>query len=146
MRTAALMALAFLTLQIPAHAGKKIKVSISYVSGTTIYINAGRLQGVTTGDTAKIIHAGVEAGTAVIAAISDSSSALKIVSQSDTISIGDTVITPVEIIEPQSNSTKPAQVQASSNNTSITKELPRENILGESRDPIQFHLGGRIKI
>ena len=74
-----------------AHAKAEIKSRIVYVSGITIYIDAGRLRGITLGDTAKIVHSGIEAGTAVITAIADSSGAMKLLSRSGAISIGDTV-------------------------------------------------------
>ena len=140
LKTTGLILLTFLALHMPALAGNKSRFSISYVSGTTIYIGAGRLQGIAIGDTAKIIHANVEIGTATIFAMADSSSALRIVSQSGTIAAGDTAIIQLEITEPQSNmrNQDTTQVPMISKIIPLAENASRENIL-TGRAAIQYN-------
>ncbi len=140
LKTTGLILLTFLALHMPAYARNKSMFPISYVSGTTIYINAGRLQGILVGDTAIIIHANTETGVAVIFAVADSSSALRIVTQTGTIAIGDTAITATEITESKSSLLEEDATQAPiiPRITSPAAKSERENILS-GRAAVQYN-------
>jgi hypothetical protein len=84
---------AVLALAAPAAAQQKRALSstIAYISGVTVYINAGRLADVGEGDTAAVFHANLKIGSVVVTATADSSSAARILAQSENFRIGDTV-------------------------------------------------------
>lgn len=136
-----LIGLSFLALYINVSANGKKKFAVTYVSGTTFYINAGRLQGLAAGDTAKVIHADLEIGTAMITAVADSSSALRIISQTGSISIGDTVVSSIEAVEQQTNLTgrDTAAIPVEVKLLPTPEKSPRENILS-GRAAIQYYL------
>lgn len=136
-KTIGLVLAVFLTLHVVAQARnrnwnafRKDKFAISYISGTVIYINACRLEGVAVGYTAEIFHKDVNAGTAAVIAVADSSSALRIISQSDTIATGDDVVMSIETTEPGTNSTETdtTQMPVAFNITPLAEKQPRENV------------------
>ncbi len=135
-----LIALSFLALYMSASANVKKKFAVTYVSGATFYINAGRSEGLGTGDTAKILHARIEIGSAVITAVADSSSSLRIISQSDKISIGDTVVSSIEAFEQQSGLMRQdtTQIPVGAKIVPPSQESPRENILS-GRAAIEYY-------
>jgi hypothetical protein len=135
-----LILLGVLALHTTSRAGAKRKFAVSYVSGTTFYIDAGRLQGLASGDTAQIIHANIKIATAMITAVADSSSALRAISQSQNVSIGDTAVVLVEGMGTQSDFAThdttiiPVSVEV----LSSSKKSPRENVLS-GRAAIQYY-------
>ena len=133
--------LVLFALQIQAHAArKKAEFPITYISGTIIYIGAGRLQGVMTSDTASIVHANIQTGTAVVTAIADSSSALRIIAQTGTITVGDTVVALINDETPQTSLTTPTTIQtiAASNAILQNEKQSRGNIFS-GRIAIQYN-------
>ena len=140
-RTIGFIFLGLLAVHATAHAARRaLKYQISYISGTNIYINAGRIEGIFMNDTAIVVHGSTNAGTAVVTAIADSSSALKIISQSDRISVGDTAIVSIELNEAQTNLTNSnmSQAPAASPVISSAEKKTRENILS-GRAAIQYY-------
>jgi len=85
--------LATLAFAAPTAAQQKkaVNSTIAYISGVTVYINSGRLAGVGEGDTAAVFHDNLKIGSVVVTATADSSSAARILTQSETFLIGDTV-------------------------------------------------------
>ncbi|MFZ1082285.1 MAG: hypothetical protein WAO19_10205 [Candidatus Kryptoniota bacterium] len=139
-KTVCLILIALLTFHISAHAKKKIKYAITYVSGSTAYIGAGRLQGLAAGDTLQIIDTEAEPITAVIIATADSSSALKIISPTAMVVIGDTAIISTETTEPPTEMAKAdtSQMPMSTQIISPSAKSQLENILS-GRAAIQYY-------
>ncbi len=90
MRRVILFALAF-AVSAAAQQKKELKSTIAYISGVTVYINAGRLLGVEAGDTAAVYRNNDMIGAVAVTATADSSSAARILNQSVAFEIGDTV-------------------------------------------------------
>jgi hypothetical protein len=65
--------------------------SISYISGSTFYIGAGRQRGLVAGDTLVVLRGGRPAAKASISAVSGSSSAAQLITAGESVSVGDSV-------------------------------------------------------
>jgi hypothetical protein len=102
---------------------RRITAAVSYVSISTVYINAGRERGLAVGDTLSISRKGTNQGRVVITAISSNSSAAAKVDPSSQFAIGDSAfIQKAVTIEPPPLRTTPViggvTVQKEVNNVS----------------------------
>jgi len=89
---------------------KTITAAVSYVTVSSVYLDAGRDRGLAVGDTLSVSHGLIPRGTVVVTAVSSGSSAAQIVVQNAQIVIGDSasIVKRVPIIV----QTRPAATQA----------------------------------
>jgi hypothetical protein len=80
----------------------RIGSTISYISGSTIYIAAGRQRGLAVGDTAVVWQKGIPGPRAVIAAVSSSSSSAQLTGVGQPVSIGDSVVVEKSVLPEES--------------------------------------------
>ncbi len=77
---------------------RRIAASLSYIASGGVYLNAGTEGGFATGDTVTIFHGSTPSALATITAVSSSSSYALVLSQSEPLSVGDSVVVTKEII------------------------------------------------
>ena len=77
---------------------RRITAAVTYVAMGSFYFDAGRLNGVAAGDTVTVVHKGGALASGVVTAISSASSAAKVLSQSFTISAGDSVFEVKQVV------------------------------------------------
>jgi len=88
---AVVAALCVLEVQAQEKEIKKITCAVSYVTSTTIYVDAGTKRGVATGDTLHVTRKGIEKGEVLVLAVSSSSASASILAKADSIVVGDSV-------------------------------------------------------
>ena len=70
----------------------RIQSTVSYISGSTIYIAAGKLKGLAVGDTAVVVQRGIPGPRAVVGAVSSNSSSAQLAGPGEKVTVGDTII------------------------------------------------------
>lgn len=112
-----------------------IRCSVSYVAASVIYFDAGRENGMAAGDTMLVSRSGLAIGNVVITAVSKRSSAAQIISQRQTIAVGDAGSIEKEV--PETVNTLPADTVTSAGmaprriilQVKKTETQPTENII-----------------
>ena len=82
---------------------RRITAAVTYVATGSFYFDAGRLKGVAAGDTVTVVHKGGALASGVVTAISSASSAAKVISQSSTVTAGDSVFEMKEVALEEEN-------------------------------------------
>lgn len=72
---------------------RRIAAAVTYVSSGTFYFDAGRSRGLDVGDTVTVNRKAQRRALGVIAAVSSSSSSASVITQSDALAVGDSVVT-----------------------------------------------------
>jgi hypothetical protein len=72
---------------------RRIAAAVTYVSSGTFYFDAGRARGLEVGDTVTVNRKAQRRALGVIAAVSSSSSSASVITQSEAIGVGDSVVT-----------------------------------------------------
>jgi hypothetical protein len=78
-------------------AGEKIRASVSYISASVVYLDAGRDAGFAVGDTVEVLKEQRSVATLVITAVSRKSSAAQVISSIAPLTVGDQAISVKEI-------------------------------------------------
>jgi len=116
-------------------AQEKIRASVSYISSSVVYLNAGREAGFAVGDTVEIQQSQKTIATVLITAISRKSSAAQILSNEGVIAVGDQALSKKYSLVQQSSPTVSTTVQKESVQTAartIPQSMPAiqsENII-----------------
>ena len=113
-RIVCIIIVAFLMRSAPAYsqAQKKVQSAISYIADSTVYVDAGREQGMAVGDTLHVVHARKEIGVVVITAVARYSSAAQIVVQRVPFAVGDKAVAQLELVGGALGRVGPDTVQA----------------------------------
>jgi hypothetical protein len=77
---------------------RRITGAVTYVATGSFYFDAGKLKGVAPNDTITVIRKSKPLATGIVSAVSSASSVAKIISQSGTIAVGDSILEVKEII------------------------------------------------
>jgi hypothetical protein len=77
---------------------RRITAKVTYVATGTFYFDAGRLKGVAANDTVTVMRNAQQRGTGVVSAVSSASAVAKILSESGSITAGDSVMEVKEIV------------------------------------------------
>jgi len=91
---------------------RRITAAVTYVATGNFYFDAGRLKGVAAGDTVTVMHKGGSLASGVVTAISSSSSSAKVLSQSSTITAGDSVFEVKQVDLEEENVASTSMVRA----------------------------------
>jgi hypothetical protein len=83
----------------------RIQSTVSYISGSTLYIAAGKLKGLAAGDTAVVWQRGIPGARAIIAAVSSNSSSAQLAGVGGKVSVGDTIVVE-KVLIPEESSAK----------------------------------------
>lgn len=75
--------------------------SVSFISGGTVYLDAGRSRGLEAGDTLTVMRQSQPRGTIVITAVSSSSSSAATLSQADPFAVGDSAWIRKSVVVPE---------------------------------------------
>lgn len=121
---------------------KQVQSTIAYISGATIYINAGRLADVVPGDTARVFRADTVIGSVVVTAIADSSSAAKVAAHLKPFAIGDAVVFRIPVKRKTHEASAIELSGARNSPASKSRSLPpspRENVLS-GRIALQYNM------
>ena len=112
--------------EAPAQTGqlRRINAAVTYVTPGTVYLNAGTVAGLQSGDTLTLVHAGTSSGRLVVNAVSSTTAAATLISTSVSAAIGDTAWV-VKTVE----SSPPVQTSSPQQATRVKKPASTENIV-----------------
>jgi hypothetical protein len=91
---------------------QRIAGVVTYLSGSNIYVDAGREKGLEVGDTLTILRKAISIGRGVIIAVSSNSSASQLLPPADSVAVGDSArvfkIVPLQPVQPAAAKLAPA--------------------------------------
>jgi hypothetical protein len=83
---------------------QRIAGAVTYISGSNIYVDAGREKGLAAGDTLTILRGSIRLGRSVVIAVSSNSSASQALPPADSVAVGDSAIVfkivPLQPVQP----------------------------------------------
>jgi hypothetical protein len=78
---------------------RQIRVTVSYVTSQTVYLDGGKNRAIAVGDTGVVYRHGVPSGRLVITGVSSSSASARLAHSSDPVAVGDTVTFASRIVQ-----------------------------------------------
>jgi hypothetical protein len=120
-------------IALSVKADDKIRASVSYISSSVVYLDAGRDAGFAVGDTVDILKNQKTIATILITAVSRKSSSAQILTGEGSITVGDVGISKKNFIVP--TKAVPVTVAKESTNT-VVKSIPQSASIEQTEDVI----------
>lgn len=122
---------------------RRIAGVVTYVSSRTFYFDAGRARGLEIGDTVTVNRKTQRRALGVIAAVSSSSSSASIITQSDALAVGDSVVTVKVVTIEDIPALATGRLSASQSSAMRFPSRPEDNV-ATGRFALQYGASGEF--